>query len=68
MIAKKMLSLHNALDLLILEFESDTIDLTKLINKVKKRMHQTFFKAAVSFLIVHKFLPLTRLEKIRVKT
>lgn len=36
MIVKKMLFLYNVFDFLILEFESDIIDLIKLINKVKK--------------------------------
>lgn len=34
---------------------------------VKKRTHQAFFKSAVLFFIVHKFRPLTRLEKLESK-
>lgn len=34
---------------------------------VKKRTLQAFFKSAVLFFIVHKFRPLTRLEKLESK-
>lgn len=34
---------------------------------MKKRTHQAFFKSDVSFLIVNKFRPLTRLEKLESK-